>query len=96
MSTSQSTRASSGTRNRESCSTRSPQSVDEFAAIQRRLLVAISQVRLTVQALGDFSDLTKEQAPGGIVLSEAADDLDEIYNDLDGWHAHGRKEAQQS
>lgn len=78
-----------------SLSTRSPEAPqqstsadgkDPFDDLFRRLLVAISHVQLVTQHFGDLSGLSREDAPAGMTLYEAAQDLDQLYDDLDSWY----------
>ena len=88
MATANSTRRSAGS----SLSTQT----DEFAALSRRLLVAVNQVMLVSQHFGDLAGLSREDAPAGLTLHQAAKDLDRLYNELDAWdvrHEHFSKSA---
>lgn len=58
---------------------------DEFAALSRRLLVAINQILLVSQHFGDLAGLNAEDVPAGLTLHQAAKDLDQLYNELDSW-----------
>lgn len=67
---------------------------DTFDFLSRRLLVAVSHIRLVSQHFGDLSSLDREDAAAGLTLSEAAQDLDSLYNEIDTWyvqHVHRPK-----
>lgn len=69
-------------------------SEDPFDDLFRRLLVAVSHVRLVSQHFGDLSSLDPEDVPAGLTLFEAAQDLDALYDDLASWsvrHEHRPK-----
>ena len=88
MATANSTRRSAG-------SSLSAQS-DEFAGLQRRLLVAINQLMLVSQHFGDLTSLSSEDAPAGLTLQVAVEDLDQLYNELDSWdvrHEHSGRQV---
>jgi hypothetical protein len=67
---------------------------DEFARLQRRLLVAVAQLDLARQSFGDLSGLSSDHSKAGLVVYETAKELDAIYDALDKWHTHARKETQ--
>lgn len=67
--------------------------------LSRRLLVAINQVMLVSQHFGDLTSLSPEDAPAGLTLYQAAQDLDQLYNELDAWevqHEHRPKPGAES
>src|SRR5581483_8114742 len=59
---------------------------DPFDALSRRLLVAVSHIKLASQHFGDLSSLSREDVPAGMTLFEAAQDLEQLYNDIDAWY----------
>lgn len=63
-----------------------PTDDQEFDEIFRRLLVSVSHIKLVAQRFGDLSSLSQKDAPAGLTLCEAAQDLDALYDDLDTWY----------
>src|ERR1700744_2759816 len=86
------------TRNSTRRSAGSSLSPDSFDDLFRRLLLAISHVRLVAQHFCDLSSLDHEDAPAGLTLYEAAQDLDALYSELDTWyvqHEHEPKDIKE-
>ena len=71
----------------------------EFPGLLRRLLVAVNQLTLVSQHFGDLTSLSNDDAPAGLTLQAAVEDLDQLYNEFDLWevsHEHRPKsEGQQ-
>jgi len=59
---------------------------DSFDDLFRRLLIAVSHIKLVSQHFGDLSGLSLEDSYAGMTLHEAANDLDQLYSEIDAWY----------
>jgi hypothetical protein len=67
----------------------SPSEADrQFDDLQHRFLGLLSRFQLAARDFGDFTRLPKEHVPAAHVASEAANELDELYDQIDEWYVH--------
>ena len=70
---------------REPSGTRA-QGPSEFDELQRRLLGVLQHLRLVDQRLYDFQNVSRDLEPAGVVLHDATEVLDSLYDEIDAWH----------
>ncbi len=62
------------------------QGPSEFDELQRRLLGVLQHLRLVDQRLYDFQNVSRDLEPAGVVLHDATEVLDSLYDEIDAWH----------
>jgi hypothetical protein len=73
-----------------------PQEEDVFGDLMRRMLVGVNQLKLAAKDFGDLASLPEEHVAAAMVMQEATEELDMLYDALDAWHVtheHSPKEA---